>query len=750
MNSKYLFIVSLILLSVLTLSAVSANDNITSDEVKITSPDTDDILTDNSTGTFNDLSSQIKKTPEGSTLILKQNYKNTDLNKGISITKSMTIDGNGHTIDANKKTRIFTIKASDVVLKNIIFKNGYSTNGGAISFEKVDNYETSSNCVVDNCTFIDCRAEKSGAIHLTEGYMFSDGGHGFKDGCSNCVINNSNFINCHANTGGAISFYDDENTGSISNCNFINCSAANEGGAIYFYHYFEEYDGGYYTYHYFNGRGTISNCSFFTCNAEYGGAIYIGRDWNTYDTNYLDFYNSIRNSTVKDCNFMNCYSNMGGSIYWDCISGKVINSNFTNSSAEIGGAIYANYNIDLLIEACYFKGDTANDGNAVYGGIVYNCSLTENKNPATSNPYNPQFSSDNDGITGHLSMRLQNAIGNLSLYLAHEEGDYFLIKCVNFTCGIAEVNFNFPKLGRYSIKTIADTNYGTFESYTNSTVTCLELEGVDYQTEGPYYGYPSDFGPYVVNANLPDGSEGNLTLYISSDGENYELYGIINLSNSTEIKFSPANAGKYWINVVYSGIYGFENKSTVIRFIELKDESEIKASNANIFYNDKGKYSAEIYDFQGYAPYDGTKVTIKIANIEVNAKIIEGVAKTNIPKLKPGTYKITIKYKARYKTLTVSKKLTVKHLVNLKSIKVKKSSKQITLQATLKNKKAIKGKTVTFKFNGKTYKAKTDKKGIAKVTIKSSILKKLKLGKKITYQATYLKDTVKKTVKVQK
>ena len=72
------------------------------------------------------------------------------------------------------------------------------------------------------------------------------------------------------------------------------------------------------------------------------------------------------------------------------------------------------------------------------------------------------------------------------------------------------------------------------------------------------------------------------------------------------------------------------------------------------------------------------------------------------------------------------------------------------MTATLKNKKAIKNKLVTFKFNGKTYKAKTNSKGIAKVTIKKSVLNKLKVGKKITYQATYLKDTVKKTVKVQR
>jgi hypothetical protein len=347
-------------------------------------------------------------------------------------------------------------------------------------------------------------------------------------------------------------------------------------------------------------------------------------------------------------------------------------------------------------------------------------------------------------------MRLQSAIGNLSLYLAHEEGNYSFVKCVNFTGGVAEIYFNYPKLGRCNIKTVADTNYGTFESYANSTITCLEIEGVDYQVIGPFYGHSPDFGPYVVTANLPDDSKGNLTLYVSSDGENYDLYDCIDISDSKQIAFSTQTAGKYWINVVYNGTYGFENESVIITFIELKDKSEIKASNANIFYNDNGKYSAEIYDFQGYAAYEGEKVTITIANTIINAKIIEGVAKANIPKLKPGTYKITIKYKAKYKTISVSKKLTVKHIVNLKSVKVKKSAKKLTLQVTLKNKKVIKGKTVTFKFNGKTYKAKTNSKGIAKITIKSSILKKLKVGKKVTYQATYVKDTVKKTVKVQK
>jgi hypothetical protein len=86
-----------------------------------------------------------------------------------------------------------------------------------------------------------------------------------------------------------------------------------------------------------------------------------------------------------------------------------------------------------------------------------------------------------------------------------------------------------------------------------------------------------------------------------------------------------------------------------------------------------------------------------------------------------------------------------------KKVTVKKTAKKFALKATLKiNGKAVKGKTITFKFNGKTYKVKTNKKGIAKVTIKKSVLKKLKVGKTVKYQATYLKDIVKKSVKVRK
>ena len=89
--------------------------------------------------------------------------------------------------------------------------------------------------------------------------------------------------------------------------------------------------------------------------------------------------------------------------------------------------------------------------------------------------------------------------------------------------------------------------------------------------------------------------------------------------------------------------------------------------------------------------------------------------------------------------------------LTLKTTKVKKSAKKVVLTAKLtKGKSLIKRKTVKFKFNNKTYKAKTNKKGMAKVTIKKNILKKLKVGKKVKYQAKYKNVSVKKTVEVKK
>jgi hypothetical protein len=171
--------------------------------------------------------------------------------------------------------------------------------------------------------------------------------------------------------------------------------------------------------------------------------------------------------------------------------------------------------------------------------------------------------------------------------------------------------------------------------------------------------------------------------------------------------------------------------------------------NVNTYYGKNYQYKLRIIGDNGSPVGAGVavKVTIngkaKTLKTDKNGYITMKFTKTYLPK----TYTV----KAEYKGITVSNKIKVKKVLTLKKAKVKKSAKKLVLKATLKEgKKALKGKKVVFKFKGKKYKAKTNKKGIAKVTIKKSILKKLKVGKKIKYQVTYLKHTVKRTVKVKK
>ena len=49
-----------------------------------------------------------------------------------------------------------------------------------------------------------------------------------------------------------------------------------------------------------------------------------------------------------------------------------------------------------------------------------------------------------------------------------------------------------------------------------------------------------------------------------------------------------------------------------------------------------------------------------------------------------------------------------------------------------------------FRFNGEKYTVKTKKKTVVKLIINENVLKKLKVGKKVTYSATYTGKIVKK------
>jgi hypothetical protein len=244
---------------------------------------------------------------------------------------------------------------------------------------------------------------------------------------------------------------------------------------------------------------------------------------------------------------------------------------------------------------------------------------------------------------------------------------------------------------------------------------------------------------------LPNNATGSLIVNV--DGNNYAA-DLVN--GSATIAIPGLADGNHNVTVRYTGDKTYEPfvKSTNVTSKAAVDP-KIDASDLKVIYTDGSKYTVTVYGTDGNVAAN-TEVTFL-----VNGKIFKtvttdanGTASVVINQ-KPGNYKITTKALG----IEVTKKLTVQHVLKLKKVKVKRSAKKLVIKVTLSkvNGKYLKGKKITFKFNGKKLKAKkTNKKGVAKFTIKKKLLKKLKKGKKVKYQATYLKDTVKKTVKVKK
>lgn len=353
-----------------------------------------------STKTFNDIQKLINSAASGSTITLNGVYVGNGT--PIKITKKLTINGAGATLNARGLSQIFNVYGSSVVIKNLKLLNGSNKKSksglsGAIywkgSYGKISNC-TFNNCSsfseggsiyfngsygsVSNCNFIKSSGDYGGAIYWT----------GIKGN-----LTKSKFTNCKSNYGGSVSW---ANTGGIlSNCVFTNSSAKYIAGSVYWYHangnltscsFYNsssssggvicwEGNNGYLNNCSFNNVSasstggaiywgakniTIINSKFIKCKAtNYGGAIYLFSPTGSLANKNVYVYNcsfnqcsakstgaaisiSSDNGIIKSCNFNNCSSKegSGAGIYWAGANGKLMNSSFESCDSIYGGAIY--------------------------------------------------------------------------------------------------------------------------------------------------------------------------------------------------------------------------------------------------------------------------------------------------------------------------------------------------------------------------------------------------------------------------
>ena len=280
------------------------------------------------------------------------------------------------------------------------------------------------------------------------------------------------------------------------------------------------------------------------------------------------------------------------------------------------------------------------------------------------------------------------------------------------------------------------------DTYNEGTITVLKVYTVADDSKiinnkniTVDYGSGSYFTVQVVTAeghSVGSGAVVNITI----NGKTAKA--ITDADGIGKVKISNI-PGSYDVITTYNG-QTYKNKVTV----KLNPSTCKITQNKNIKVDyDSGKYfTVKIVSQDGKVAASGVSVKFTInkksTTVKTDAKGIAKIKITDVPK------KYTMK--TTFNGKTVKNIVSVKQVLKAKKVTVKKTAKKFTLKATLKiNGKLQKGKLITFKLNGKTYKVKTNKKGVAQKTVPN----KLKKGKTYTVKVTYKKDTIKTTVKVK-
>ena len=159
-----------------------------------------------------------------------------EFKSGIELARNgITIEGNGHTIDARNAARIFEVKSKDVTIKNLIFKNGSGVIGGAI----LNSGEGELSIV--GCKFTQNSAERIAGCIMNSGYAYIEGTTFSKSitGSGGCISNQKSGIlditgctfnqNASKSNGGCI-----ENRGDacIQDSKFKSNETQGDGGCI--------------------------------------------------------------------------------------------------------------------------------------------------------------------------------------------------------------------------------------------------------------------------------------------------------------------------------------------------------------------------------------------------------------------------------------------------------------------------------------------------------------------------------------
>ena len=250
----------------------------------------------------------------------------------------------------------------------------------------------------------------------------------------------------------------------------------------------------------------------------------------------------------------------------------------------------------------------------------------------------------------------------------------------------------------------------TLTDESNNPLVDVEIEVV---TNGRVsYEYTDENGKIVLSNLL-----GNYRFEISYPGDEYEGYNPASVNKT--FNFTETNA----------------NNTNHSEIPPTKVVTKLISPEVTATYNVAKKLVITLKDAKGKALVN-KKITVKVGTISKTLKTnSKGQVSLNVAILVPNAYTATVKFAgdSSYKASTVKPKVVVnrakpKLAAKAKAFKVNVKVKKFAVTLKDSKNRALKGKKITIKVNGKTYSATTNKKGVATFKI-------TKLSKKGTYKS---------------
>lgn len=605
-----------------TLGAVSAQELNQTDQISIDGKDTDVILEQNDK-TFTDLNNTITTSDSTVNIDFDYTFNQTADKNGVAITaKNLVINGNGHYIDANSQSRIFTINASNITINNLIlknannsaifitgsflttnnvtFENNFNDNGGAVHGEN-----TTFKSVNDRFTDNDAKRFGS-AILLQENSTFYLCNGSFKSQKELCwglidltkcnfTIVNTTFNDIKSKYSSALHI--ERSEGLIKNCNFINLHASITAGAIGFADIAKSV--------------TIDNCTFknATSTKNAGAVIFISGEADPFLNESRSAING--GCIIKNSQFIECYSELGGAVMH--LEGilNIENCNFTNNSAlYMGAGIYLSH-ANATLDNTYFNEnrvfhitDKYNSGGAIFSD---RCNLTVKSSNFT----------ENFAISGSA----------VSLY----ESNYNIS------------NSNFNGTFTYYIYSVFDGKTAIIDKTNNFVDAKNEINLTDYVYVLEGWGKQVDYNPIILDEKLVNETYFNLVDYglvtpVRNQGWSGSCWAFgsaaalesafLKATNKTTVlDISENNIKGTGLKYYFYGIdlaegashdIGASNFIGWLGFVEIEDDAYDELGRVSTAFLNKEKY--HIYDYVGLPKYKQSTIEdYKMALIKYGA-----------------------------------------------------------------------------------------------------------------------------------